>query len=36
LHALAFVGPASPCGYEGIVPLLTAAGETCPAYALSA
>lgn len=32
--SLAFVGPESPWGYIGIVPLLTAAFGTCPLYTL--
>ena len=32
--ALAFVGPRSPWGYLGLVPLLTGALGLCPLYAL--
>jgi hypothetical protein len=32
--ALAFVGPRTPWGYLGLIPLLTAAFGTCPAYSL--
>lgn len=34
LLALVFVGPQTPWGYLGIVPLLTALVGYCPAYAL--
>ncbi len=34
LLSLAFIGPATSWGYLGIVPLLTAAIGTCPAYTL--
>ncbi len=34
LLSLAFVGPATPWGYLGLVPLLTATLGTCPAYTL--
>ena len=32
--SLAFVGPQTPLGYLGIVPLLTGIVGTCPAYTL--
>ena len=32
--SLAFVGPQSPWGYLGLVPLLTAAIGWCPLYSL--
>ncbi len=32
--SLAFVGPQTPWGYLGLIPLLTAAVGFCPAYAL--
>ena len=32
--SLAFVGPQTPWGYLGIVPLLTGIVGTCPAYTL--
>lgn len=32
--SLAFVGPKTPLGYIGIVPLLTGIVGFCPAYAL--
>lgn len=32
--SLAFVGPQTPWGYVGIVPLLTGIFGFCPAYAL--
>lgn len=32
--SLAFVGPRTPWGYLGLIPLLTAAFGTCPAYSL--
>ncbi len=32
--SLAFVGPASPWGYLGIIPLLTGLVGWCPPYAL--
>lgn len=34
LLALAFVGPKTPWGYVGLVPLLTGAIGFCPLYAL--
>jgi hypothetical protein len=34
LLALAFVGPKTPWGYLGIIPILTAVFSFCPAYAL--
>lgn len=34
LLSLAFVGPATPWGYIGIVPLVTALIGWCPAYTL--
>ena len=34
LLALAFVGPQTPWGYLGIVPLVTALVGYCPAYSL--
>jgi len=34
LLSLAFVGPATPWGYIGIVPLATALIGWCPAYTL--
>lgn len=34
LIALAFVGPKTPWGFVGIVPLLTGLSGTCPAYTL--
>ena len=32
--SLAFVGPQTPWGYLGLVPLLTGLVGTCPAYTL--
>lgn len=32
--SLAFVGPRTPWGYLGLIPILTAALGTCPAYSL--
>lgn len=32
--SLAFIGPQTPWGYLGIVPLLTGLAGYCPAYAL--
>jgi Protein of unknown function (DUF2892) len=32
--SLAFIGPQTPWGYLGIVPLLTGIVGTCPAYTL--
>jgi hypothetical protein len=32
--SLAFVGPASPLGFLGLVPLLTGLVGTCPLYSL--
>lgn len=34
LLALAFIGPQTPWGYLGIVPLVTALVGYCPAYSL--
>lgn len=34
LLALAFVGPKTPLGYLGIIPLVTGAAGTCPVYSL--
>lgn len=34
LIALAFVGPRTPWGFVGIVPLLTGAVGSCPLYTL--
>lgn len=34
LIALAFVGPRTPLGWIGVVPLLTAFVRFCPAYAI--
>ena len=34
LISLVFVGPQSPWGWIGVVPLLTAAIKFCPAYKL--
>ncbi len=34
LIALVFVGPKTPWGWIGIVPLLTGLFRTCPAYSL--
>lgn len=34
LLALAFVGPRTPWGYLGLVPLVTGLAGRCPAYAL--
>lgn len=34
LLALVFVGPQTPWGYLGIVPLVTALAGFCPAYSL--
>jgi hypothetical protein len=34
LLALAFVGPQTPWGYLGLIPLLTGIAGTCPVYAL--
>lgn len=34
LLALAFVGPKTPWGYIGIIPILTAVFSFCPAYAV--
>ena len=34
LLALAFVGPETPWGFLGIVPLLTAVLGTCPLYTI--
>jgi hypothetical protein len=32
--SLAFVGPATPWGYLGLVPLVTGLAGTCPLYTL--
>lgn len=32
--SLVFVGPRTPWGYLGLIPILTAVFGTCPAYAL--
>jgi hypothetical protein len=34
LLAVAFVGPKTPLGYLGVVPLLTGLVGTCPLYSL--
>ena len=34
LISLAFVGPRTPWGYVGLVPLVTAFAGTCPLYSL--
>ena len=34
LLSLAFVGPATPWGYLGLVPLVTGLVGTCPLYSL--
>ena len=34
LLAIAFVGPKTPWGYLGILPLLTGAFGTCPLYTM--
>jgi hypothetical protein len=34
LLALAFVGPKTPLGYLGLVPLLTGTVGTCPLYSI--
>ena len=34
LLALVFVGPKTPWGYLGIIPLVTGLAGTCPAYTL--
>ena len=34
LLAIAFVGPKTPLGYLGIVPLVTGLAGTCPLYSL--
>ncbi len=34
LLALAFVGPKTPLGYLGLVPLVTGVAGTCPLYSL--
>ena len=34
LLSLVFVGPQTPCGWIGVVPLLTALIGWCPAYTL--
>lgn len=34
LLSLVFVGPKTPWGWVGIVPLLTAALSTCPLYSI--
>ena len=34
LLSLAFVGPKTPWGYLGIVPLLTGLAGTCPLYSI--
>jgi hypothetical protein len=34
LISLAFVGPQTPWGYLGIIPLLTGIAGTCPLYSL--
>lgn len=34
LLALAFVGPKTPWGFVGVVPLLTGLAGTCPLYTL--
>ncbi len=34
LLALAFVGPKTPLGYLGLIPLVTGAAGTCPLYSI--
>ncbi len=34
LLALAFVGPKTPLGYLGLIPLVTGAAGTCPLYSV--
>ncbi len=34
LLTIAFIGPKTPWGYIGIVPLLTGLGGSCPLYTL--
>ncbi|MGZ3196869.1 MAG: YgaP family membrane protein [Croceibacterium sp.] len=34
LIALVFIGPKTPWGWIGLIPLVTALARTCPAYSL--